>query len=372
MKLGVFGGAFDPLHKEHIKIIEESRRILALDGVILLPTINPPHKEQASTSFEHRVEMLKVWAKGKDYIFIDETEKELNYKNSYTYRVLPHLVKKYKGAELIYIIGGDSMLRFHTWMRPERIAGTIKIAAAGREGYPNLLEAISAAQRRYGADITLLNITGSSVSSAELRACLELGLDTKDNVPEEILAYISQNNLYTKHCKLVAAVRTALSPKLFAHCARTVAFAMRYAGILNLPSDKVFYAALLHDIAKERQPILPQHSIFLPKIVHQYDGRTVAQIEYGIDDEDILDAIGFHTTAKPNMTNLGKLIYVADKLEEGRTYDGVERLRTITDTDFHTGFRLTLKHSYKTIKKKGGKIDRLTEEAHKYYSHNVV
>ena len=84
-------------------------------------------------------------------------------------------------------------------------------------------------------------------------------------------------------------------------------------------------------------------------------------------DEDILGAIRYHTTAKPGMTALEKLIYTADSTSYDREYDPIPELRAATDADFEQGFRKVLAFTYRKLKRKGGAVYPLTEEAVKYY-----
>ena len=94
MKICLFGGAFDPLHKEHIRLIERAKEVLKVDKVLLMPSYNPPHKNSLATPYEHRVKMLELYAQDSSGVFIDETEKSLNLEKSYAYIVLEKIREK--------------------------------------------------------------------------------------------------------------------------------------------------------------------------------------------------------------------------------------------------------------------------------------
>ena len=87
----------------------------------------------------------------------------------------------------------------------------------------------------------------------------------------------------------------------------------------------------------------------------------------GIDDEEMLDAIKYHTTGYPNMTILGKVLYVADAIEATRSYDGVEVLRKAVFEDFNKGLLLIMETTLKHLKEKGLYINPYTLEAYNYY-----
>ena len=134
--------------------------------------------------------------------------------------------------------------------------------------------------------------------------------------------------------------------------------------------DKVFLAALLHDNAKQRPSLdglnVPSDSVGTP-VLHQFLGAEKAKRDFGVTDDDILNAIRYHTTAKPDMTVLEKLIYTADSTSYDREYDPIPELRRIVDENFENGFYVLLKWTYDKIIAKGKGIYPLTAEAMHYY-----
>ncbi|MEG2084448.1 MAG: nicotinate (nicotinamide) nucleotide adenylyltransferase [Clostridia bacterium] len=119
---------------------------------------------------------------------------------------------------------------------------------------------------------------------------------------------------------------------------------------------------IMQDIALN----IPQDSVGTP-VAHAFAGSIIAKNEYAIKDDNILQAIYYHTTGKANMTQLQKLIYCADTLELGRNYEGVERLRQVIEQDFEKGFRLTLMHGYDYLVEKNSDIYPLTIQAVNFY-----
>lgn len=362
MRIGILGGAFDPLHTEHVKIIERSLEVLNLERVIVVPSFNPPHKHCKITPFEDRVNMLNAYFKDNPRVVIDTIEKELSLSNSYSYVIIKELKKKYQG-ELFYIIGGDSMIKFKTWVHPEIISKDINLAVFKREGYVGLEEAIEHAKLNYGANIYQFDIDLREVSSSECKALLELDLpDKNDIIPEEVENYAKTNGLYKQFADIVDKLKNSVSPRLFNHCARTALYAVRYANACDVKFENAFIAGLLHDCAKG----LPQIGVYENEpepIIHQFEGEIRARTEYNVDNEGILRAIKYHTTGYEHIDNLGKLIYCADKLEDSRNYDGIDYLRSELEKGIDYGYRAVLEHNISYLKLQGLEPHVLTKEA---------
>lgn len=372
MKICLFGGAFDPLHKEHIRLIERAKEVLKVDKVLLMPSYNPPHKNSLATPYEHRVKMLELYAQDSSGVFIDETEKSLNLEKSYAYIVLEKIREKYPKEELYYVIGSDSLIKFETWAKPEKVAKLVKIRVARRalshdvEGYCAKLNALyEGADFQYAFD-------AEEESSSELKLDLELKRYDRleGRVYPKILDYIKKNNLYSRHASIIERLKSELSERLFNHSVRTAEYCVKNAWMVGESFDRAFLAGLLHDCAKERAPLkaLQDYPTNSPSVAHQYDGAEVAFKEYGVTDKDVLDAIRYHTTARPDFSPLGKLLYLADKLESGRSYDHIDALRKEVTEDFNKGFVSVLNHGVSYLNAKGVEYDVLTLEAYKWYN----
>ena len=194
MRIGIYGGAFDPIHKEHKKIIHECKNKLKLDRLILLLSHNP-HKNYQISPFENRAHMHKAETCDLDYVIVDEREYLRSASKNRSFEVLSELKNEYTAHDLIYIIGGDSMIKFHTWARPEIIARLMPIAVIPREGYEGLQEAVENARKVYGARIKTLSFKGGQVSSSVIKATYEFG-DRSGDVSDKVHDIIIRNNLY--------------------------------------------------------------------------------------------------------------------------------------------------------------------------------
>ena len=108
------------------------------------------------------------------------------------------------------------------------------------------------------------------------------------------------------------------------------------------------------------------------KVLHQFLGAEKAKRDFGIDDDEILEAVRCHTTAKPAMTVFEKLVYTADSTSYDREYDPIPVIRAIADKDFEKGFLSVLEYTYMKLTAAGGAIYPLTEEAVKYYLPDIA
>lgn len=112
----IFGGAFDPVHKEHVAMCKSAMQELGISKLVLVPTVTPPHKSAGFLSFQDRCDLLKVAFEGVDFV-IDDIE-NAREKDNYSALTLPILKEKY--GDIVYLIGGDSLEYFDTWYHPEK------------------------------------------------------------------------------------------------------------------------------------------------------------------------------------------------------------------------------------------------------------
>ncbi len=369
MKIGIYGGTFDPIHRGHIAAAKAAVKQLRLDRLLLIPASVPPHKELScgSAGGQDRYEMavlataaLGPWAKVLD-VELRRTGK------SYTSDTLRLLKEQYPEDELWLLMGTDMFLSLHTWHEPEVILSLASIGAFSRTRAGE--EADFAAQKAYlettfGATVrTLDNPAVVEVSSHEIRAELASGKGTQA-LTDPVWGYIQRRGLYGTSVNLknltVDELRpialSYLTPKRMAHVLGTEQEAIHLAKLYGVDVTQAQVAALLHDCTKklsieEQLALCRTHHVVLDdlqrkalKLQHAMTGAEIARHVFGVSDE-VYGAIRWHTTGRPKMTKLEKVIYMADYIEPNRDFPGVETLREAVWKDLDQGLLLGMEAS---------------------------
>ena len=146
---------------------------------------------------------------------------------------------------------------------------------------------------------------------------------------------------------------------------------------------KAYVAGLLHDCAKgltedELIGIVSRSNMEItkverssPELLHAKAGSVMAQEKYGIDDEDILGAIRYHTTGRPDMTILESIVFTADYIEPNRSgIPNLDKIRQIAFTDIDVAVAMICRGSILYLKKRDREIDRTTIDTYEYYKEN--
>ncbi|MBQ8886042.1 MAG: nicotinate (nicotinamide) nucleotide adenylyltransferase [Clostridia bacterium] len=372
MKIGIFGGSFDPVHREHVRLAQAAIKSLALDRLFIMPAHTPPHKQgKLLSSDKDRFRMCELAFEGIERVEISDYELKVGG-TSYTYLTLAHFKQLYPEAELFFLVGTDMLRDFPSWRYPERILETATLAVCARNEEQGWLETEQATfLKRFSRKFAVIGYNGENVSSTRIRVLAAAGEDISAFVEREVASYVQEKGLYE-----IFGAKEALAlekGERKAHSIRVAFYAAEHAGRFKLDEKKAVTAALFHDCAKnlpQDSPLLrgfcPPEGVPAP-VWHQYAGAYVAKTAFGVSDEEILEAISFHTSGKPNMSPLAKLIYLADMLEEGRTYgEAVILRRVFEERGLDEGYFFALERSLAYLREKGGEVYRLTEEAAEY------
>jgi nicotinate-nucleotide adenylyltransferase len=203
MRLGVFGGTFDPVHTGHLVLAEQCREQGRLDQVLFVPAARPPHKQETPlTPFHQRVEMLELAIAGQPTFRIDELEKD-RPGPSYTVHTLEALRREHPGSELFLLLGSDTLHDLKHWYQPERIAELAGFFVVLRPDWPSfsvqeLADSLRvpdhAALRFHLVQTPLIDI-----SSRDIRRRLAEGRSVRYLLPRGVEAYIFDKHLYRKN-----------------------------------------------------------------------------------------------------------------------------------------------------------------------------
>lgn len=367
MRVALFGGSFNPVHNDHVKIANALTNELSLDKLYIIPTFIAPHKLNAEVlSCEQRFQMLKLAFEGNEKVEISDYELKKGG-ISYSYETVEHFSKVLNPSTLYFIVGSDMLDNFPTWKYPERILDKATLVAVQRRnGEFNDELSIKKINDLYGKAVKTVKVFGETVSSTKVRVYAKLNLSLDGLVPNSVFDYININGLYNSD-ELYKKLASYLPEKRRIHTAGVILMAVSLAKRLGADEKKAEISALLHDIAKyEKVEDYPDFS--LPDntpsdIIHQYLGEHIIRTRLGITDQDILNAVKYHTTGRADMTLLEKIVYIADLLEPSRKFLGVTELREEIKKDFFKGFKICLEEIVEFLLRNGKEVYPLTLEA---------
>ncbi len=198
MRLGIFGGTFDPVHYGHLLLAEQCREQCRLDQVWFLPAGVPPHKlERTIASGKARAEMLELAVAGHDHFRIDRRELD-RADPCYTVETLAALKAEDPSRELVFLLGADSLVDFPTWREPRRIVEMAHLAIVNRGGAP--LPDLAPLRRDLGETIEsrlhFVTIPGTDISSSDIRRRVRDGKSIRYMAPRAVECYIRTHGLY--------------------------------------------------------------------------------------------------------------------------------------------------------------------------------
>jgi len=194
MRIGVYGGTFDPVHFGHLVLAEQAREQLRLDEVWWIPCQVSPHKtERVLTPGQARLEMLELAIAG--HAAFRALPVEINRPGpSFTVDTLSELVADHSGHEWWLLMGADSLRDFPLWREPGRIVQLARIAAVNRGIAPP--PAVEAFQERFGDRVDVVSMPGLEISASDLRERIARNRSVRFLVPRSVEAYIEQHQLY--------------------------------------------------------------------------------------------------------------------------------------------------------------------------------
>ena len=216
MKIGIFGGTFNPVHYGHLRSAEEVRLLFGLDRIFFVPSGNPPLKRKDLTDAGHRYNMVNIAAGDNPYFEVLDIE-SIRPGKSYTVSTLEQLLKDYADDDFSFISGVDAFLDIPNWREPDKILSLVDFIVISRPGksfadlfhspYLNLKRTSLASLDRgetasvaavlpSGRKVDLATVTPIGISSTDIRKCVKKGSSIKYLLPAEVESYIISNNLY--------------------------------------------------------------------------------------------------------------------------------------------------------------------------------
>ena len=377
MKIGVYGGSFNPPHLGHVRAAQACKRALGLDCVLVIPASIPPHKQMASGSAT-AMERLKLTQLAFSQLpGFEVLDMELRREGkSYTVDTIRALKEQYKQGEMYLMMGTDMFLSFQDWYCPEEIAKNARLVCFSRydadaKNRESLLKQADTLEAQFGERPVLLENDCFDISSTEARRLLRFKI-AAPYLPEAVLREIEAEGLYgvgendkglsferLKDVSL-ALHKSSRVPHAIGVCETAREMAKKYGADETLAAR----AGILHDVtkalnAKQQLLLAEKWSVRLtdferanPQLLHAKTGAAAAREIFG-ECEAVQSAIEWHTTGKPNMTKLEKIVYLADMIEPNRTYPGVEAIRAAAEKDLDEGVLLALERTIAHLHEEG-------------------
>lgn len=363
MKIGIYGGAFDPFHNGHLSMIRGAIASKKVDRVLVIPTGMPCFKPARKVTLSpYRFYMVKAALKEEPKCEVCDIEQVFG-EPSYTVATLKNLRAKKivsEKDELYLMFGSDILFEFESWYQPDEILKQAKLLCALRPGVDEGQARNQATHLEdvFDTKVKFFHIDGVEVASSKLRATNDGSTWSEEaDIPQTVRSFIKCHDLYCEdsplmhvsdetYTELIRHCFTLfheMSGKRLLHSMNVCVLSARYAVRFGADPDKCALAGLLHDCAKE----LPEEeqvalsakiiSDYVPgkQILHSPAGAVYAREHYGIEDQEILDAIQYHTIGREIMTITDKIVYLADKIEPSRDYDDLTMIRTLAEHDLN-------------------------------------
>ncbi len=365
MKIGIFGGTFNPIHNGHINMAKDIKEELNLDVLYFVPSYVTPDKQ---FSIEHiepkdRMKMAKKSVKAQGDHALKVSDFEFKQKGvSYTYITINHFRDKFPNAELYWIMGEDRYLGFNRWEGVEEIREAAKVVIFRRK--PEISEVISKDK-----SVIYLKKKYYDISSTNILNKLEW-----EHIPLEAKKYISKKKLYLKTIvfKVLKEKRYEHSIAVASHCKR-LANEYKYKDI-----KKAELTGMLHDLFKlhsDEELIAYYNKYHSNKFNNEIPlpglhGIVVAdwlKNEYLWEDKEVYNALARHTFAHAEPSKLDKILYVADKISTDRKGDEVGKLRKLAYNNLNETYKKILKNSVRSLEKRGLKPYKDTWDAYKKF-----
>lgn len=386
-RIGIYGGTYNPPHVGHMRAAAHAIEALKLDRLLLIPNNIAPHKqmpEDAATA-QQRMDMLRMSAKGLEKTEILDLELQRDGK-SYTSDTVTQIRKIYPEGELFLLMGTDMFLNFLTWHEYRTISDQVTLAVFYR-GERGEQEAVCRQQERLeemGIRVVRICNPVTAISSTDLRRMLIFGCADPYLCPG-VGDYIRAQGLYDtgrdyKNLPMEDLEETVvklLKENRVAHVLGCRDAAVELARQYGENEEDAARAGLLHDITKaldgplqltlcsEYDILLSKFSQENPKTLHALTGSLVAEQVFG-ENQAVVTAIRYHTTGRPAMSRLEKILYLADYIEVNRKFPGVDRLRAAAHRSLDEGMLMGLEMTLSQLREQKRQISQNSIDAARY------
>ena len=311
MRIGLYGGSFNPIHNGHVKLANHVRKKCGLDEIWFIPALYAPLKDHQPVPFEMRVEMIEMAIGPYRKLKCCLIEKDMPIP-SYTINTVLKLKELYPEHSFCFIIGEDQYLQLESWKDSERLVQEVQFIVVNR--------GVDVEEREGFIYVEDFDDDSSStkVRQGEFsHACKAVRKYIVDNglYMDEIASAHMSNHRYVHSCSVAEVMKTLAK----AH---------------GLDETKAYVIGMLHDIAKQMdkdagrrlmEVYYPEQLEIAPAIWHQYQAMVLLKTKLGIHDKDILEAVGHHVIGD-SRNPYAQAVFIADKIEPTRGYDNTAHM----------------------------------------------
>ena len=379
MRVGIYGGTFNPPHIGHERSANAAASQLGLDLLVIVPVGVPPHKPlpPGTPSADVRLFLAHTAFNNIRKAVVSNVEVN-NAEPSYSVETVSAIKAIYPDAELFLLLGTDMFLSLETWKDCESLIkmATPAVFSRNDDDIRRIKDHSQVIKKRYGVAVQTVINEVVSISSSELRDMLSNRKGT-GYITDTNYSYIIKNRLYGAKPNwdwLRERAFAMLDPKRIPHVIGSEDEALRLAERWGVDIDDAREAAILHDITKRfgfeaNMRILSDHDFKVgrlergeEKLLHAKSGAVLAKAVFGVSDT-VADAIMWHTTGRPQMTPLEKVIYLADYIEPTRDFLGVEDMRKLAYEDLDKAVIMGLEICVQDMQSRDIKPNRATFDA---------
>lgn len=194
MRLCVFQGTFNPIHKVHLEVAKYAKEHYNFDNILFIPAYIPPHKNIDKKLADHRFNMVKLAISDYNYFNISDIEYKHNT-NSYTYNTITELYKKYDiDGKINFLIGTDAFIKIESWYKTEELKDLVHFIVFKRTDNFNPSDFDKLKEKGYDFEFSQMKYT--DVSSTELRQNVKSGKSINDLELPKVKEYIKKHGLY--------------------------------------------------------------------------------------------------------------------------------------------------------------------------------
>jgi len=379
VRIGIFGGSFDPPHLGHRFAAQKAMETLGLEKLLVIPANQPPHKSltEASPSPRGRLEMTTLAF--RDLPGAEVSDMELSRGGrSYTVETLEGLREQYPDVELVLLMGTDMFLHLEKWYRFADILRYAVIGCFSRN--PGEDAALSQMERHlaasYGARTEHIAMEPFPVSSTQVRALLKerKGSGLLDPAVYETVVTRRYYGAKPELSWLRKAAEPMQDPRRIPHVRGCEEEAVRLAKRWGECPGDAAEAAILHDLTKkydlaEQLKLCAEYGIMTDTLeigssmlLHSKTSAAMAEKRFGCPPE-IASAIRFHTTGRAGMTTLEKIVCLADAIEPTRTYADLTAVRRLAYEDLDGALSMCMEGTLESLRRRGLEVHPATLQA---------